>query len=472
MNKNTNALIWSSFDKIFAQGIQFIISIILARLLTPSDFGIVGIVVVFITVATLFIDSGLPRALIYKQNRTEEDFSTIFNFNFIISAFFCSILFLFSKIIADFYNIKELESIVKAFSIILIIDGCTIVPLTKLEINLNFKSKAKINIITIMFSGIIGIVLAYKGYGAWALVYMYLSRAIILNISLYFFYRWIPKMIISKKILKEMLEYSWKILVASITTNVIGNIYTILIGKLYSKETLGYYTRGLQFSEIISGTQTSIFQSVAFPVLCSLKNNKELLLIEYKKFIKLNIIITFPIIAMISVLSKPIILFLLTEKWENSIFILKWTALSLIFTPLGALNSSLLNALGRSDLYMKVDFLKNLLTLISVALSFVWGFKILILSRVVVCLFYYFINSYYPGKLIKYGAIDQIKDNYKIFFSTIVMYFYIDKIISFQSSNFFKIIIGGGSGIIIYILLLLIIKEEVLKNYMKKKKIM
>ncbi|MGL5000430.1 MAG: lipopolysaccharide biosynthesis protein [Cetobacterium sp.] len=454
--KLRSSFVWNSIEKFGIQGFQMGISIVLARLLSPRDYGIIGMVTIFIAISQVFIESGFSKALIFKQNRNNRDFSTIFYFNLMTSLLLVIVLWNSARLISDFYKVKELVSIIKVLSLTLLINAVSITQNIKLEIEMNFKKKAQINFIATIISGILSIILAFKGLGVWALVAQNMLRSIIIT-TLYFIYnRWIPELYFCTESMRELFGYGYKLLISGLIGTTFNQIYGIMIGRIYSIQELGYYTRGNQFSEMISGTIGSIVQTVTFPLLCTLKDDNENLFKNFRQINRIITLIVLPIMLLLAVLSEPFIIFLLTEKWRNAAIILKWSALGYIFTPLSSLNMNILNAKGRTDLFLKLDLIKIPMIIIMMIVTFPLGIKAFIIGRFICSSIAFFINSYYPGKIFNYNGFNQIKDAKWIICSGIIMYFFVFVILNFIKLNILKLIIGGSLGLIVYGLLLFV----------------
>lgn len=280
---------WSAFGTFSTQGISFIIGIILARLLMPADYGLIGMLAIFFAVSQLFVESGFSSALIQKIDRTETDYSTIFYFNLLVSFALYLILFLTAPLIAEFYNTPELTLLTRVLSLNILISALAIVQQARLKILLDFKTPAIITMLSVAISGSLGVVLAYSGYGVWALVVQSLSATAIRTLLLFFFNKWMPRLVFSIASLKQLFGYSSKLLAAGLVATIVNNLYSILIGKIFSPKDLGYYTRAKQFPELLSSTITSILQGVTFPILASLQNDRDRMVSVYGRLMRITV---------------------------------------------------------------------------------------------------------------------------------------------------------------------------------------
>lgn len=406
--KTKIGIIWNILEKIAVQGIGFVLNIILARLLTPHDYGTVGMLTIFLTFSNVFIDSGFSRALIQKQDRTEKDYSTVLIFNIAISLFIYIILFFTSPAIAQFYKTPELLQLQRVFFLVIILNSLTVVQNAQLQINVDFKHIAIINSFTVILSRIIAIVAAYNGLGPFALVIQTLSKALISAMMFWIIGKWMPKTGFSKKSFKNLFGFGSKLLVSGLLSTTITNVYNLVIGKVYNPTSLGYYTRAQQFPEITSGTIASVLNTTTFPLMSSLQNNKDELANTLKKLIKMTSMIVFPAMIGLACLSEPIILVLLGEKWLPASNLLFWISLSYIFTPLSILNMNVLNAIGRSDLFLKIDLIKIPFIILTMIITFPISLKAIVIGKTVTAFLWFYINGFLIGKFYNFGAFKQL----------------------------------------------------------------
>ncbi|MCW2119886.1 O-antigen/teichoic acid export membrane protein [Flavobacterium sp. 7A] len=420
-SKAVKGVMWSAIDKFAVQFGQFSVSILLARILLPEDFGLIGMLAVFIAISQTFIESGLGTGLIQRQERTKVDFSTLFVFNLVVSTLIYSVLFFSAPYIASFFKQPQLVALLRVLSLNLFIIAFSIVQRTQLTIILDFKSIAKSNVVGVIFGGISGVVAAMNGYGVWSLVYQILVGSFASCIVLWFLSNWKPSFVFSKKSFQSLFNFGSKLLIAGLYAQLLNNVYNIFLGKFYPTSTLGYYTRAKNFADISSGTISSILQQVTFPLLASVQNDKEKVVFVYSKMIRLSAFVIIPMMTLIALLSKPIVLVLLTDKWISLIPLLQWMVFARIFLPMSVINLSLLNAIGRSDLFLKVDLSKFPLTVIALIITLPLGVKAMIIGHVITSALSFIINAYLPGKFYGYGPLHQLKDMMPIFGITIIM---------------------------------------------------
>lgn len=460
----THGIIWTTIGRFAGQGIQFLIGIILARLLMPSDYGVLGMIAIFLAISNSFVDSGMGSGLVQKNKCSDEDFSTVFVFNLGVSVFFYGLLFFTAPFIADFYDTPSLEPITRVIALIIIINALSVVQRNRLTISMNFKTQANVNIIATLVSGIFAIYFAYTGFGVWSLVIRELINSIVSVVLFWYFSHWKPSIQFSKQSFKELFGYGSKLLAAGIYAQVFNNIYNIVIGKAYSSRELGFYSQAKAFSELIAGTVTSILSQVTFPLLASLKEDKTRMVSVYRRLIKMSSFLIFPTMTMLSVLSDPFIRLFLGEKWLFTIPLLQWMAFARIFYPLSALNMNILKANGRSDLYLKVDLSKLPLIVIALVITLPLGVKAMVIGHVITSFIAYFINAYLPGKLYGYGAISQLKDIWIYMVGSALMGICTMIVLSYIDSIILQLMIGCFLASFIYLLFCFWMKVDELKE--------
>lgn len=450
-NKVSKGFLWSSIERFSIQGIQFIVGIVIARILSPHDYGMVGMVVVFLAISQVFIDSGFSTALIQKKDRNETDYSTVFYFNIILGILFYLLLFVTAPLIARFYNQPELVNITRVLGINVFLISLAVVQRAKLTVVVDFKTQAKAGFIAVSLSGITGIILAYRGYGVWALVIQTLLNNLLNTAFLWLYSRWVPLFVFSIRSFRHLFAFGSKLLGAGILDTVYKNIYPLIIGKLFSSAELGYYTRADQFCQMPSSNLTGIIQRVTFPVLCDLQEDEVRLKEVYRKFIQMSALLIFPLMSGLAALSFPAIRLVLTDKWLPSAPLLQLLCLAGMLYPIHALNLNLLNVKGRSDLFLRLEIVKKLILTAAILLTFQAGVQMMIIGQVVTSYIILFINTYYTKKLIGYGIKDQIKDLSTIFLLSAGAALLAWSITFLSIADIFKLIFGSFAGIGFYL---------------------
>lgn len=462
--QTVHGVIWSAVQRFSTQGIQFVTTIIMARMLTPSDYGVVGMLDVFIAILSVFVDSGFINALTRKQDRTHTDICTVFFFNIGISILAYCILFLIAPLVASFYDIPVLCIILRILGLVIIIDSFAAVQMTLMIINLNFKIQTKISIISLIISGAIGIILAYNNYTYWALVIQSLLYGII-STSLYWYYStWRPSLIFSKQSFKEMFSFGSKILVTSLINTTYGNLYSLVIGKVFSANILGNYSRANAYANFPSSNLTSILQRVTYPVLCKLQDDKTLLSDAYRKLIRTSAFIIFPLMTGLSALSHPFIIIILGAKWNLCAVMLQIICFALMWYPIHALNLNLLLVKGRSDLLLRTEIIKKIIGIIVLCISVPFGIIALCYSGILTSIICLIINTYYTGKLINVGFTRQMIDISITFIISITMWGLIIFINNFIENILLQMIAGIAIGFLFYLTVSYIFNKKELNN--------
>lgn len=462
--KTVKGVVWSSVDRFFSQGIQFIFSILIARLLLPSDYGTVAMLNIFLAISQTFIDSGFGTALIRKIDRTEEDFSTVFYFNIAAALAFYGILWFTAPYIADFYDIPLLKDITRVVALTLVFGSFSGIQSAKLSIAIDFRSRAIISITVTLVTGALGLWMAYSGYGVWALVMQSVVSSLLRTILLWAFVRWMPKLVFSWKSFKELFSFGSKLLASGLLDTAYNNIYTLVIGKVFSSSALGVYSRADSLAQYPSSNITSVLQGVTFPVLSSIQNEPERLTSAYKKFIRLSAFVVFPLMIGLSAVADPLIRLVLTDKWEGAIYLLQIICFSMMWYPVHAINLNLLQVEGRSDYFLKLEIIKKIQGVIVLCITIPLGLVTMCYGRVVssvLCLVY---NTYYTKKLIDYGFASQMKDLLPILAHSLVMGVIVWMIVLFLPSLWLQLVVGVIAGAAYYLVGAYIMRFEELNE--------
>lgn len=413
--KTINGLIWSFIDSIAGSGVQFIIGIILARLLSPQEFGLIGMIMVFISISLSFISAGFNTALIRKINCTQRDYSTVFYFNLVAGFLLFTLLQITAKPISHFFHEPLLKNVLKVLSIILIIDSFSVIQRTILTKQLNFKLQAKISIIASIISGIISIFLALIGYGVWSLVIQKISMQIINTTLLWLWNSWRPRFIFSKSSFNELFGFGSKLLISGLIDTIYRNIYYLVIGKFFSAADLGYYTKANEFQSIPSQQLNNIIGKVSYPILSIIQNDKERLKQNYKVLIRTTMYITFILMIGMASVSESLVLVLIGEQWRDSIVYLQMLCFVGMMFPLHSLNLNMLQVQGRSDLFLKLEIIKKIIAIPTIVIGVFWGIKIMILGMMFNTVIAYYLNSYWSGRMLYYHFYEQVKDVFPSF---------------------------------------------------------
>jgi len=467
----TKNFFWSAVERFSTQIIQFVIGILLARLLGPSEYGIISILMVINSFLQIFIDSGFSKALIQKKERTKLDYSSVYLFNIGIGIICYIILFLFSPLLETFYEIKNLSIYTRIVGISLVINTFYTVTQTDLIIRLDFKSIAKVNFISSLVSGLLAIWAAYLGFGVWALIIQILLKSFISLIIYQFFKKYDFGYNYSQASIRTLYRFGSNILYGSILNTLVNNFSTIFIAKMYNTQSLGFYTRGTQFTDVVYNTFSSILDNVLLPSFCQLSGDIEAIKNEFIKVYRYVVLLLWPIFLLLALLAEPIIRLLLTDKWLMSVQVMQLFAIARFISILSGLNISVLYSIGKSNLVLKQQILKILVRLILIGMALPFDIYYVALAELVSTGIHFFINTYYPGKILKVSGFKQLVATSKIFISSITI-FVTTWIINYLFSNSLIIILLSlVLGLSTYIVSLKLLKVEEL-NYILNRKIL
>lgn len=464
MGNIKKGIIWTSGEKLLTQLVQFILGIIIARLITPQEYGVLGIVLVFINVAQVFIDSGLGSALIYRNNLDNEDTQTTFSFNFVVSIGLCILLFVSSPFVEDFFELVGLSSYLRIASLILVFNSFVIVPTCILKVKQNFKAISLANFTSTLIGGIVGVWMAYGGQGVWALIIQHLLRSVLLMLLISIQCRWLPNFSFYRKSFEGLWKYSANLLTSHTLTKVVEEGVSFIIGKSLTPYNLGLFTRGLQFASLPNGIVGSVLATVMFPTLSSYKDNEHLFYQTYRKSIIVQSILIPPIYIGLAVISEPLVSLLLGEKWMDVVPVLQVFCFGKSIFSLANTTEHALCSLGYSNIALKQQTYKMLVKLVLILSALRWGFMAVVIANAVADLSAYFITNYCGRKYLTYSIKGQLID---------ITIFIVSALLAggcgFLLSNlvvypFLKIMIAMIISILIYIGLLFIIKRMHFKS--------
>lgn len=409
-NKTVKGVAWSGIDNVVQFGVTFLVSIVLARLLSPDDYGLIGIITIFTAVCSALINGGFSNALIRKKDATEDDYNTAFMVNFGMSLFLYAIIFFCSPLIADFFDRQELVDLTRVSSIGMIVGALALVQQTRLTKRIDFKTQTKITLIASIVSGIIGIVMAFGGFGVWSLVAQHLSSQILRTIFLWFYNKWVPQLQFSSNSFHELFGFGWKMMLSGLLDTVWKELYQVVVGKFYSPATLGQYTRSKQFSQLFSSNLTSVIQRVTYPVLSNIQDDKVRMIAAYRRIIKVTMFITAVSMFFLGAISEPLLYCLIGPKWHEAATYLPLICISGSLYPLHAINLNMLQVQGRSDLFLGLEIIKKIIGLLPLSVCIIWGVMPMLYVNLFTGVIAFFLNSYFPGKLLGYSSLMQIKD--------------------------------------------------------------
>lgn len=419
--KTIKGIIWSAIDNTSHIGASFLIGVVLARLLTPDDYGLIGIITIFTTLCTTIINGGFNTALVRKKNPTDDDYATSFIINLGLSILLYAIIFICSPLIAEFFKREELILLTRVSSCTLIIGAFSMVQRVRLIKRIDFKTQTKITLIACIVSGLIGISMALLGMGVWALVFQGIILQLTNTVFLCIYNKWIPKLCFNRNSFNELFGFGWKIMTASILSSICKELQQLVIGKFYSPSLLGQYTRAKQFSMLFSNNLTNVIQRVTFPVLSDIQDDKERLVNAYRRIIKTTMLITFTLLFTLGAISEPLIYCLIGEKWYVAATYLPLLCIVGSISPIHSINVNMLQVQGRSDLILKIETLIQIISFVPLIIGAFAGIFPMLYAFVVTTFIGYNIYSYCTGKQTGYTPWMQIKDIAPSFFIAMMM---------------------------------------------------
>lgn len=409
-DKTVKGVAWSGIDNVVQTGVTFVVSIVLARLLSPDDYGLIGIITIFTMVCQTLINAGFNSALIRKKDCTDDDYNTVFICNMVLSLLLYALIFVCSPLIADFFGREELTVLTQVSSLVMIIGAMAIVQQTRLIKRIDFKTQTKITLIASVVSGILGIVMALAGFGVWSLVAQQLAAQGLRTLLLWFYNKWIPKFRFSRESFHELFGFGWKLMISGLLDTVWKELYQVVVGKFYSPAALGQYTRAGQFSKMFSSNLTNVIQRVTYPVLSNIQDDKVRMVSAYRRIIKITMFITAISMLFLGAVSEPLLYCLIGPKWHDAAVYLPLICLSGSTYPLHAINLNMLQVQGRSDLFLGLEIIKKIIAIGPLMVGVFVGIIPMLLTNLITTVIAYFLNSYYSGKFIGYSSWMQIKD--------------------------------------------------------------
>lgn len=474
-NKIFSGMFWKFGERILAQFVSFIVSIVLARMLLPEEYGIVSIVLIFITIADVFVSSGFTAALIQRKDAKNEDFSTIFYCSLAMSVLIYIVLFFMAPLIASFYNMADLTLVIRVFSLKLIISSYNSVQHAYVSRNMIFKRFFFSTLFGTIVSGIVGIILAYKGFGVWALISQYFVNSIVDSIVLSFTIPWHPQLVFSKGSAKSLMGFGWKVLVADLSGTFFDQLRSLLIGKIYTPADLAFYNKGKQVPSMLTDNMSTTIMTVLFPAIANENDDNEKVKNISRQALRMMSFVIFPMMIGCVFVAKPLVLTLLTSKWESSIVYMQILCITSAISIIGNTSLQVIKAVGRSDILLKLEFIKKplyfVLLIIGAAIS-VLGIAATGLAYAVIGSL---INSKAMSNIIDYNVIEQLKDITPSLLISLIMGICIHTITFLNiSNNLLQLIIQVIAGIIIYIALSIIFKlpeYEKIKSFLFRRKL-
>jgi O-antigen/teichoic acid export membrane protein len=416
-----SGILWSAIEKISFLGIQFIITIVIARVLTPEDYGLIGMLSIFTALGTVILDSGFGQALIGRKKVSNEDYSSVFFINLILGVLIYIFLYYTAPFIANFYKSPELINIARCIFLIFPINAFGLIHNTIINRSVDFKRLAIISACSSLLSGTIGIYLAYNGIGVWTLVIQTLLQSLFKTISLWFITKWRPLFIFRIQSVKEIFSFSVNLLMTDIIIVIFNNIHTLLIGKFYPTNQVGYYNQARTFEEIPPQTLTSIIQRVIYPLLAKLQENNNKLKEAYRTIINLTLFINLPMMLGLIAIAKNLFIVLLTSKWNSSILLFQLLCIYGSLYPLQTLNINILKVKAKGKLILKLEIFRRILMIIFIVLTVKKGITTLLVGYIISSALSIMVNMHFCGRNINLDLKTQIKDISKYLLAALLM---------------------------------------------------
>lgn len=457
---------WSLTDKFVSQLAYLTVSVYLARLIGPDGYGLIAMLAIFIAIANSLVDSGFSAALVQRSHQmTEADASTIFYTNVVAAMVLYGVLYLAAPAIAAFYHQPELLDISRFLFSVVIINAFTVVLQAKLTIKVDFKSLAIVNTTATVISAALALWLASSGYGYWALVWQTLLRAVVAALGFWLICRWWPQKVFSLESFFSLFRFGSNLLAAGLVSTLVNNLYALFIGRIFAPAQVAYFNQAANLSNYLYGFISSSLQGVTYPIMTSIKEDRERLISIYKQLISTTMLVTLPMLAGLAAISQDFVVLLLGDAWLPMVPVLALLCFARTVTPISSINMNILNAVGRSDLFLKVDLSKLPLTLGALFLAVPYGIETLAKVMVATSFIAFFINAYYPGRLFGFGGLAQLKVAKNYVFASALMFFSV-KYFPLEPGYFalgFKVCLG----VAIYVVTLFLLNDYWFKGLAK-----
>lgn len=462
-------LIWTFTQQFGNQLVGFLVSLILARILLPKEFGLIGMIAVFVSVGQALIHSGLTQSLIRTKDPDQVDYSTVFFFNLATSIAVYLTIYFSAPLIADFYNQEVLIDIIRLYCVIFIINAFSAVQQARLTKNMDFKTQALIALPSTVLSGVLGISMAYMGYGVWSLVWSQISMTVFSTVQLWIYAKWSPSFIFSWNKFKTHFTFGYQLTLSSLLNKIFNNIYLIVIGRFFSATQVGFYTRAETMKQLPVTNISTALNKVTYPLFATIQEDDLRLKRVYKQLMQMVIYVIAPILIFLAVLAEPIFRFLFTEKWLPAVPYFQILCVTGILYPVHAYNLNVLKVKGRSDLYLRLALVKKFITVIAIVIGIQFGILGLLYAQVIISLVSFFINAYYTDRFINYSAWQQMKDILPILGVALipgVAIFFADQVIAETMSDWIRIFTGGAIGLTLYGVMSYLFKLSSLQDIM------
>ncbi len=449
--KTIKGVLWSGIERFSVQGVQFFVLLVIANILDPKDFGLVGMLTIFLAVGQSLIDSGFSQALIRKQDRTELDNNTVFYFNIVVSVLLYLILYVIAPWVAVFYNEPQLTDLMRVLCVVVVINSFAVVQRAIYTAQIDFKTQAKASFIGAFISGVVGVYMAMNGYGVWTLVWQQILNAFINTLLLWIYSNWFPKLQYSWKSFRSLFSFGSKLLASGLLDTIYTNMYALVIGKVFSAASLGHYTQADRFTRLPSSNITGILQRVTYPVLCSIQNDEDRLRENYRQLLRLSAFIIFPLMCLLASVAYPLVDVLIGEKWRFAATLIIPLSFHMMWWPIHAINLNLLQVKGRSDLFLKLEIIKKAIGVIVLIVSVPLGLLFMCYCSIATSIINLVINTYFTGKLINVGFLMQMKDLSNTLITSLLIFTIVYVSTQIVDKSIMKLFVGAVIGILCYV---------------------
>lgn len=441
--KTVRAITWNMFERFGTQGLGFVLGVVLARLLTPADFGLIGMIYVFFAVAQVFVEGGLGAAYVQKKEVTAYDSDTVFYSNLFISLAIYLVLWISAPAIAGFYDQPVLTGLTRVAGLVIIINAFNIIQMAHVMRDVDFKRKTKVTLIATFLSGVAGITAAYLDFGVWSLVIQQITNRFLTTIGFWVTSKWRPGLKFSIESFKNLFSFGFWILASGLIFAIFNNIYILVIGKFFPAAQLGFYEKAKRFRSIVSEELAGAVGSVSFPVLSKLQDDKPRLKQAVRKFLTHTLVVIAPLIVILIVVAEPFVILILTEKWAPMIPYMQLLCVAGILYPIHSINVQVLKAQGKSNLNFRIEIIKNCFRVINIVVMYRFGVIYIIIGEIITSFLSLIVNTYYSKRLFSYGMIEQLNDIRVIVFSAAISGLAGYITIYYIENMYFKLFLGS-----------------------------
>ncbi len=459
-SKSKNAIIWTAIERFSVQGVQFVLGLVIARILSPDDYGLVAMLGIFTAVAQSFVDSGFGSALIQKRDRTDVDYTTVFFFNLLVSILCYLILCFSAGAIARFYEQPELVLITRVVGINLIVNACSLVQRTKLTVELRYSLIAKITLVATLIAGVSGLVMAYRGWGVWTLVFQVLILNVITMVLMSLFSGWRPKLIFSMESFRSLFAFGSKLLVGGLMHTIYVNLYSLVIGKRFEATELGLFNRSYSLASIFPINMTGIMERTFYPIGCGFQDDNERLRVYFIKNIRLASLVIFPVMLIFAVLARPVVIIILSEKWADLALYLPILCIAYMWDVIMRLNWNILSIKGRTDLALKSEVIKKVVSVIILFATMPFGLTVMCYGLVLYSLLDIWIITRFTARLGVVTCSEEARNVAPFLVAALIAVipaFFIDRIVT---NDYWTVLFGTLSASLVYVALLLLFRND------------